>query len=83
MKRYRFSFTGCCTSDYGQEFMNAFRNEGGVTENWQCWKDSATGTWFFDNSEVEGAVGADIIARGINQVTGQTCDQIGYVGCGA
>ncbi len=58
------------------------RNEVGVTENWQCRKDSSTGTWFFDSSDIWGSVGADVIARGIMQVTGQTCDQFGDVGCG-
>ncbi len=30
MKRYQFSFTGCCTNDYDQDSMSAFGVEGGV-----------------------------------------------------
>jgi len=56
------------------------RNEVGVTENRQCRKDSSTGTWFSDNSDIWGSVGADVITRGINQVTGQARDQFGDVG---
>lgn len=79
MQRYRFTFQGVSTDNYGEDFLNAFRDIGGITSNWQCWYDPVNG-WTFDDSEIEGCGGLNIIAGGIVYVTGETIEEMGLMG---
>lgn len=78
LQRYRFTFSGVSTDNYGQDFLNAIRNYGGISSNWQCWYDPATG-WTFDDSEWIGCGGAATINNAINSVTGQNDVQTGFI----
>jgi hypothetical protein len=76
LQRYRFRFQGVSTDNSGQEFLSAFRSYGGITSNWQAFFDAEFG-WTFDDSEVQGCAGLDIIAKGIQFVTGQNPTETG------
>jgi hypothetical protein len=63
--------------NWGQDFLNSIKSNGGVTHNWQCWQNG-DGTWTFDDSEVWGIAGATIIGDAVKAVTGQSCRDVGY-----
>ena len=75
LRRYRF-YTD--VQDMNQ-FVHAFQNCRGITNNWQAWQQDGHGV--FDDSEVEGVAGAKVISCGIAAVTGQSCHDISEIGC--
>lgn len=77
LQRFRFTFQGVSTDNYGQDFLWAIREQGGITSNWQCWYDDELGAWTFDDSEFADCGGVITIFQGVNAVTGQTSEQMG------
>ncbi|KAE9405735.1 hypothetical protein BT96DRAFT_972390 [Gymnopus androsaceus JB14] len=67
--RYFVEFTGpdAQGAGCGSDFLAALRGAGGVTHNWQCYWNG--NSWEWDDSEVAGPVGQDIINNAIAQVT--------------
>ena len=77
LQRYRFTFQDVSLDNYGQDFLYAIRNFGGVSSNWQCWFDPVNG-WTFDDSEVIGCAGATVIDNAVQSVTGMDATQTGF-----
>jgi hypothetical protein len=77
LNRWSYSFSGVSEDNFGQDFLSAFRKFGGITHNWQAWKDEDAGYWRFDVSETVTFFGDRAVVFGVEEVTGRPCIEQG------
>ncbi|PSN68967.1 hypothetical protein BS50DRAFT_675225 [Corynespora cassiicola Philippines] len=74
-KRYRYTFTGTSCDKFNAAIAGRGGLPGPAGMNFQCWGENPS---TFDCSVVAGVAGADIISKGVGDVTGQSCEASGF-----
>lgn len=62
LRRWRYTYSSVSEDNWGQDFLWALRNSGGITNNWQAYDDEF-GRHIFDVNEVSGVGTSIVVSR--------------------